>query len=115
MSRIRPWEVWYVDLGEPVGHEQGGSRPGVVVGSALHCRFPIQMAIFVPLTTTDRGLTHHVPVFSPDSGLAKPSFAMTEQPRTLSTDRLEDDLPLGMLVEAERREITFWLKKMVAA
>ena len=53
MSRIRPWEVWYVDLGEPVGHEQGGRRPGVVVGSALHCRFPIRMAIFVPLTGTE--------------------------------------------------------------
>ena len=73
------------------------------------------MAMFVPLTTTNRGLDHHVPVFSPDSGLVKPSFAMTEQPRTLSTGRLLDDRPVGVLVEAERREIAFWLNKMVAA
>ena len=73
------------------------------------------MAIFVPLTGTDRGLDHHVPVFSPDSGVEKTSFAMTEQPRTLSTDRLVGDRPVGTLVEAERREIAFWLNKMVAA
>lgn len=114
MSRIEPWAVWLLDLGEPVGHEQGGVRPAVIVGSSFHCRFPIRMAMFVPLTKTDRGLDHHVPVSSPDSGLEHPSFAMTEQVRTLSTDRLARNRPLGTLVEAEQRAIAYWLKKMVA-
>lgn len=27
MSRAQPWEVWLVDVGDPVGTEQGGPDP----------------------------------------------------------------------------------------
>ncbi|MDQ3602204.1 MAG: type II toxin-antitoxin system PemK/MazF family toxin, partial [Actinomycetota bacterium] len=47
---IEPWQVWLADFGLPTGSEQGGSRPTVIVGSEDHCRFPIQMALVVPLT-----------------------------------------------------------------
>ncbi|HMA46950.1 MAG TPA: type II toxin-antitoxin system PemK/MazF family toxin, partial [Frankiaceae bacterium] len=63
MSRVvRPGEVWLVDLGNPTGSEPAGRRPAVVVGSALHCSFPIAMALMAPCTTVDRGLPHHVAV-----------------------------------------------------
>jgi mRNA-degrading endonuclease toxin of MazEF toxin-antitoxin module len=48
--QLAPWQVWLVDFGNPIGHEEGGVRPAVVVGSTTHCRFPIGMAIVVPLT-----------------------------------------------------------------
>ncbi|WP_370461554.1 type II toxin-antitoxin system PemK/MazF family toxin [Micromonospora sp. Llam0] len=32
--------MWLVDFGNPVGHEEGGVRPAVIVGSTTHCRFP---------------------------------------------------------------------------
>ena len=51
-----PRQVWWVDFGHPTGHEQGGQCPAIVVGSATHCRFPIDMAVVVPLTTRNRGL-----------------------------------------------------------
>jgi mRNA interferase MazF len=50
--------VWWVDFGTPIGHEQGGVRPAVVVGSTTLCRFPIDMALVVPLTARDRGLCY---------------------------------------------------------
>ncbi|MER7523629.1 type II toxin-antitoxin system PemK/MazF family toxin [Microbacterium oxydans] len=45
------------------------------------------LAIVLPITTTDRGWPNHVVVDEP-SGLDLPSWIMTEQPRTLSRDRL---------------------------
>jgi|AntDryMetagUQ889_1029465.scaffolds.fasta_scaffold03750_3 mRNA interferase MazF len=50
-ATIEPWQVWLADFGTPTGSEQGGIRPTLIVGSEDHCRFPIQMALVVPLTT----------------------------------------------------------------
>ncbi len=41
--KLAPWQLWVVDFGNPVGHEQGGTRPAIVVGSAVHCGFHIDM------------------------------------------------------------------------
>ena len=45
------------------------------------------LAIVLPITTTDRGWPNHISVDGP-SGLDRPSWIMTEQPRTLSRDRI---------------------------
>jgi mRNA interferase MazF len=106
--------VWLVDFGEPIGHQQGGLRPAVVVGSTAHCRFPIDMALVVPLTTRDRGLDHHVRIDSPESGLKRPSWARTEEIRAVSTQRLARSAPLGTASATEIVELTEWLREMVA-
>ncbi|GAB3445490.1 hypothetical protein GCM10027436_34890 [Actinophytocola sediminis] len=103
-----------MDFGQPIGHEQGGLRPAVVVGSSVHCRFPIDMAVVVPLTSRDRGLDHHVRVDSPESGLNRPSWARTEEITTISTQRFARTQPLGIASEAEIDELTEWLREMVA-
>lgn len=73
---------------EPVrGREQGGHRPVLVVASADYLDAVTTLAIVLPITTVDRGWPNHLPVDGP-SGLDKPSWIMTEQPRTLSRDRL---------------------------
>lgn len=112
--RIAPWQVWLVDLGEPVGHEQGGVRPAVVVGSTTHCLFPIGMALVVPLTTRDRGLHHHVSITSAESGLRRPSWARTEDVRAVSTQRFTEATPLGIASAEEIEELSDWLREMVA-
>lgn len=117
MSRtiaIAPWQVWPVDLGASVGSEQGGRRPVVVVGSEDHCRFPIDMALVVPLTTRDRGLPHHVPVSSTESGLDQPSWARTEDVRAVSIRRFLRTAPLGSLSEAEQGQVRRWTHRMLA-
>lgn len=116
MSRaaLAPWQVWLLDFGNPVGHEEGGVRPAVVVGSTTHCRFPIGMAIVVPLTTRDRGLDHHVRIDSPSSGLIRPSWARTEDITAVSTARLRRSQPLGMASPDEIERLSEWLREMVA-
>jgi len=112
--RLAPWQVWWVDFGDPVGHEQRGVRPGVVVGSDFHCRFPIDMALVIPMTTQDRRLPHHVPIGSPESGLTRPSFARTEDVKAISTRRFRSERPIGVLSEQERAEVSRWVHRMLA-
>ena len=111
---LAPWQVWLVDFGNPVGHEEGGVRPAVIVGSTTHCRFPIGMAIVVPLTTRDRGLDHHVRIDSPESGLARPSWARTEDITAVSSQRLRRTQPLGVASASEVARLSEWLREMVA-
>lgn len=112
--RVAPWQLWWVDLGNPVGYEQGGRRPVVVVGSSTHCRFPIGMALVVPLTSRDRGLPHHVRIDSPESGLRDPSFARTEDLRAVSRQRFTGPAPIGSASAQEIAELSEWLREMVA-
>ncbi|MFD4422679.1 type II toxin-antitoxin system PemK/MazF family toxin [Agromyces sp. NPDC058484] len=73
---------------EPVrGREQGGHRPVLVIASAGYLDAVTTLVIVLPVTTTDRGWPNHIRVDGP-SGLDRPSWIMTEQPRTLSRDRL---------------------------
>lgn len=113
-STIAPWQCWLVDFGHPVGHEQGGLRPAIVVGSSIHCRFPIAMALVVPLTARDRGLAHHVRIDSPESGLNRPSWARTEEIGAISTQRFVRTTPLGTASDAEITKLCEWLREMVA-
>jgi mRNA interferase MazF len=69
-------EVYYVDLGQPVGHEPAFRRPAVVV------------SVVVPITTTSYGLRSHVELASDASGLDHTSFARCDQLRVVSVERL---------------------------
>ena len=84
---IAPGVVAWAAL-EPVrGREQGGHRPVLVVASAGYLDAVTTLVIVLPITTTGRGWPNHVRVEGA-SGLDRPSWVMTEQPRTLSRDRL---------------------------
>jgi mRNA interferase MazF len=109
-----PWQLWLVDFGQPTGHEQGGIRPAIVVSSTMHSRFPIDMALVVPLTSRDRGLEHQVRIDSPGSGLNRPSFARTEEITAVSTERFVRSMPLGVAADSEIARLTGWLREMVA-
>jgi mRNA interferase MazF len=73
---------------EPVrDREQGGHRPVLIVSSTGYLDAVTTLVITLPITTTDRGWPSHIRVDGP-SGLDRPSWIMTEQPRTLSRDRI---------------------------
>lgn len=84
---LAPGVVAWATL-EPVrGREQGGHRPVLVIASAGYLDAVTTLAIVLPITTTDRGWPNHVRIDGA-SGLDRPSWIMTEQPRTLSRERL---------------------------
>ena len=79
-------DVIIVDLGEPIGHEAGTSRPAVVVS---HDRLAqVGLITVLPLTQTRHGWPSHVEVEPADSGLQETSYVQTEQIRTISTERV---------------------------
>ena len=78
-------DVYYVDFGAPVGSEQGGVRPAVVVSNNIGNQFS-PILIVVPLTTSEKGyLPTHV---SMNIGLV-PNTALCEQIRTISKLRVK--------------------------
>ena len=113
MSRkSAPWQVWMADLSPVVGSEQAGRRPVVLVSSPFFTSFPTAMAIIVPLTTADRGLPHHVAVSPAASGVHRPSWARTDDVRTISEQRLIG-APIGTVTDKEAAEIRVWLRLML--
>ncbi|MGY4103801.1 type II toxin-antitoxin system PemK/MazF family toxin [Nocardia sp. R16R-3T] len=83
-----PGQVVWTDLSPTKGREQDGRRPAVIISTADYLRTVRGLVVVVPVTTTDRGWPHHVQLRGDELELKEVSFAMTEQPRTISLDRI---------------------------
>lgn len=84
----RRGDVWLVDFGDPIGREQAGRRPAVVVSADPLNESPAGVVIVVPCTTTRRALPSHVEIDAPDSGLDEVSYAKCEDVKSVSEQRL---------------------------
>jgi len=104
---IEPWQVWWVDFDPRVG-EQAGERPAIVVGTRLACTLPNDLAVVVPLTSTDRGLPIHPAVVL--SG--RTSYAMCDQIKSISRQRLRRP-HRATLEPAEIDRIRFVLRRVI--
>lgn len=81
-------EIYYVDLGQPVGHEPAFRRPAVVVSVDILNNGPGGLVAVVPLTTARYGLRSHVALEPDGSGLGRTSYARCDQLRTIAVERL---------------------------
>lgn len=85
--KLAPGTIAWANL-EPVsGREQGGHRPVLVVSSMDYLKMVDTLFMLVPITSVDRQWPNHV-LIEGQSGLARDSWAMTEQVRTLSRLRI---------------------------
>ena len=84
-------EVWVVDLDPTRGHEQAKTRPCIVVSDDRFNRSASGLVVVVPLTTVGRGIPWHIRVGPEDGGVREESFAMTDQVRAVSRERLVGD------------------------
>lgn len=80
--------MWLVDFGEPVGREQAGRRPAVVVSADPLNESRAGVVIVIPTTTTPRGLPSHVEIDPASSGLDEVSYAKCEDVKSISERRL---------------------------
>ena len=80
-------EVWEVDFGNPIGHEQANKRPALVVSSDWFNDTKANMHVVVPFSRTLRKLGTHYRIDPPEGGLDAPSMAMIEQIRAVSLER----------------------------
>ncbi|BBX14916.1 mRNA interferase PemK [Mycobacterium novum] len=81
-------EIYYVDLGQPVGHEPAFRRSAVVVSVDILNNGPGGLVMVVPITTARYGLRSHVELEPEGSGLNHTSYARCDQLRAVSVERL---------------------------
>ncbi|WP_201799269.1 type II toxin-antitoxin system PemK/MazF family toxin [Subtercola vilae] len=103
--------VW-AELDPVRGREQAGRRPALVVASDLYLQQADTLAIVVPATTTNRGWPNHVPLRGANLALVQQTYAMTEQPRAITRERLFD--LAGVVDAATMREVDGWLRDFLA-
>lgn len=96
-------EVYYVDLGQPIGHEPAFRRPAVVVSVDILNNGPGGVVVVVPITTASYGLRSHVELEPEDSGLNRTSYARCDQLRVVSVERLSSRQ--GLIGRDQMREI----------
>jgi mRNA interferase MazF len=87
---VRPQqgEVYWADPDPTRGTEQAKSRPFVIVSVDQLNHASLGLSLAVPLTRTDFGNALHLPVPSSEGGLREKGFAMPEQLRAISHERL---------------------------
>jgi len=81
-------DIWLMDFGEPVGREQSGRRPAVVVSADPLNESRAGVVIVVPCTTTRRGLPSHIEIEPGRSGLDDVIYAKCEDVKSVSEQRL---------------------------
>ena len=84
----RRGEVWLLDFGDPIGREQAGRRPAVVVSADPLNESRAGVVIVVPCTTAHRGLPSHIEIEPGASGLDDVSYAKCEDVKSVSEQRL---------------------------
>jgi mRNA interferase MazF len=84
----RQGDVVWADPDPTRGSEQAKARPFVVVSVDQLNRSPIGLSLAVPLTRTDFSNALHLEINPPDGGLRDRSYAMPEQLRAVSHDRI---------------------------
>jgi mRNA interferase MazF len=96
-------DVYWADPDPTRGSEQAKARPFAIVSVDQLNRSPIGLSLAVPLTRTDFGNALHLAIAPPEGGLRDACFAMPEQLRTVSHERLSRRL--GRLRPATREEL----------
>lgn len=84
----------------------------LVVASDLFLEQADTLAIIVPATAQDRGWPNHVLLRGPRLDLPQPTFAMTEQPRTVTRDRFV--ATAGTVDRETMSDVDRWLRDFLA-
>lgn len=99
-------EVWRVDF-EPVrGHEQGRTRPALIISNDIMNASAAGLVTVVPLTTKSRPIRSFLKIDPPQGGLPQTSYIICDQLRTIARERLGKrfgEVSPPVLAEVERR------------
>ena len=89
MSEILRGDVWLFDPDPIKGREIGKKlRPAIVISNDLFNNGPSGLLIVIPLTTKDKKIPCHIALHPKDGGVKELCFAMCEQIRCISKERL---------------------------
>lgn len=112
MTDLRRGDVVWAELDPTQGREQAGRRPVLVIASDLFLEQADTLAIILPATSTDRGWPNHVELQGPALRIGVPTFAMTEQPRTIARSRIVG--ALGRVDSDTMAHVDMWLRDFLS-
>lgn len=86
---VRRGEIFWVDFGMPLGSEQGGRRPALIIQNDVG-NVSSETTIIAAITSRlyDVDYSFHVRIAAAESGLPQDSTVKLEQLRTISKARL---------------------------
>jgi len=108
MRELKRGDLTWADFSPTRGKEQAGERPAVIVASREYLESVPTLVIAIPVTTVNRRWPQHVRLTGAAVELPKPSWALTEQPRAITRDRLTR--PAGRIDADCLAEIDQWLR-----
>jgi mRNA interferase MazF len=102
-------EVWLFDPDPVKGNEIGKKvRPALIVSNNLLNKGLSGLVIIVPISSKDKGIASHIRIDPPQGGVNFTSFAMCEQVRAISKERLVKRLGKVHLISI-LTEVHSWL------
>jgi mRNA interferase MazF len=82
-------DVWLFDPEPTRGREIGKKlRPAIIISNNIFNNGPSGLLIIVPLTSKDKNIPCHISIIPKDGGVKEHCFAMCEQIRSISKERL---------------------------
>ncbi|WP_315095101.1 type II toxin-antitoxin system PemK/MazF family toxin [uncultured Cellulomonas sp.] len=85
---MRRGDIYLADLGQPVGHEQGGTRPVLVLSAQPWLDSNPPVVTVVPITRTPWVSPTRIEIEPGGSGLKATSYARCEDAAAISPQRL---------------------------
>lgn len=102
VGNVRRGEIYWVDFGTPIGSEQGGHRPALIIqndtGNANS-----STTIIAAISTKGSRYPIHVSITSKETGLPQDSTILLEQIQTISKSRLKG--PIGRISLKKMKEV----------
>jgi mRNA interferase MazF len=83
-------DIWLVYLDPTRGKEQAGTRPALIVSDDRLNQSQADLVIVVPVTSKQKGIGSHIALDPERDGTRKPGYAMCEQIRAISKERLKN-------------------------
>ena len=100
---LRCGEIYVADPSPVRGHEQGGTRPVLVIQDDVGNDCSSTTIVAAITSQTKKQMPIHVEIATDESGLPQNSIVLLEQIRTLDKERLERKI--GSLRQEKMREV----------
>lgn len=102
-------DIWLFDPDPVKGREIGKKiRPCLILSNNLLNKGSSELLIVIPITSIDKGIPSHIRLDPPGGGLAVTSFAICEQIRCISKERLVKKLG-SIQLKYILKEIQSWV------
>ena len=88
---VKRGDIYYADLRQVVGSEQGGVRPVLIIQNDMGNRYsPTVICAAITSKMNKAKLPTHIALNSEDYGIVKDSVILLEQVRTIDKSRLRE-------------------------